>query len=308
MLASLREQDKRRLSDVENNSLASDLDSPASYSRSPTPVSASIQNYAKTMDASEMRECTDCARGLWALSFFLMSASRICRAGTTILKIESAEQEGTPGIWRRSRRPCRTLPSRPPPTVPEQDRYGGDVFEADIIPIVYQYHREDQGVVFRAYEPHLATWTPATSVDLLNTAMFSRSRVLNCFRSTVSPRSCPPSADSVYLTGQATRRYGGRVWREETCMSLHPMLGGRPELCVDIPYGRMELAVAEEFRGWPGNLGGTSSEHLDVVVVRPFAGGELTGFEAPRQGLILRRVLAAVSSWGRVALPRTSPS
>ncbi|KAK0214731.1 hypothetical protein EDD85DRAFT_962941 [Armillaria nabsnona] len=220
-----------RLSDVTNNSLASDLDSPASYSRSPTPVSASIQNYAKTMDASKMREFDPRAKGLFLLTG-LVFPSHVCITNMSSWYHHSEDRVGRTG------RHTGDLEEVPPPLSYFAQSPATHCTRAGPL------WREDQGVVFRAYEPHLATWTPAMSVDLLNTAMFSRSRVLNYFRSTVSPpRSCPPSADSGYLTD-----------------GMEDVFGGKKR-----------------------NLGGTSSEHLDVVVVRPFAGGKLTGFEAPRQ-------------------------
>ncbi len=108
------------------------------------------QNYAKTMNASEMRECSKRSWALGktftiqsipelrafffsqALSFLLMSASRICRAGTTILRIESGRTGRHIGDLEKRiilpAAPVVLCPVARHPLYQEQDRYGGDVF------------------------------------------------------------------------------------------------------------------------------------------------------------------------------------
>ncbi|PBK86834.1 hypothetical protein ARMGADRAFT_1086325 [Armillaria gallica] len=157
------------------------------------------QDYAKTMDASEMRECS---KWSWALGktftiqsipelrafFFSQALSFLLITGRHIGILE----EGI--ILPAAPTPVILCPVACHPLYQEQDHYGGDVFKADVIPTVYQCHREEQGVVFRAYEPHLVMWTPVMSVDLLIPTVFSCS-VFNHFSYFLS------SANNVCLKG-----------------------------------------------------------------------------------------------------------
>ncbi|SJL08093.1 uncharacterized protein ARMOST_11455 [Armillaria ostoyae] len=172
------------------------------------------------MDASEMRECPERQTAVaskdgflgrtftaqstselrasllfQALPFLLYAASRIRRASTKILwRFSDRAGRHTKNLEERilslsmlptTRRPCRThfAQELPPPTI-----------NIKLSVISHSTHREEQRVVFPAYDSHFAPWTSAMSMLHLPSIDIS-TRFL----------SHPPSADSASRPkGQAT--------------------------------------------------------------------------------------------------------
>ncbi|PBK79053.1 hypothetical protein ARMGADRAFT_1172536 [Armillaria gallica] len=131
-------------------------------------------------------------------------------------------------------------------------------FELSVIS--HSTRREEQHVVFPAYAPHCTRWTPAMSVGLLNTAVFS------CLQSFLLGPIFPlPTVFASGLKQRDLHTWYSHFHQRSREDDSEGEFGGKKGASFPVE----PLTFVADIRATGG------SEHFNVVVARPFARDKL---------------------------------